>query len=384
MLLSDIGISIPFYDRGAGGIWTAAYTGMDLAARCDRYEQAISARGGFETMRTGFACDRHEAIVILNTWLGRSTKVKGPAMQTIWEGLLSEISITLGQRTRSVSLDPLANRVRCRYSVDQGGASVTTPVSDAASIAIYGTKDAVIAVGSTTAAAAANAASRALAQWRNPVQRPSTKIATGRMGDVSVDLLFRGWYSTLGWVLTSRTSTTLTATDSQIGTLIGTGGAGIGAVNNFLDTTTPYLESTGVTDTEFIAPETSYLDKIEKLVSLGDGADRWVLMCLEDRRLHFRRWAGATPATITYVADLGDHQIYTPQGALIPPWDVRPDAMYQELGMLDAAPSAAAYDTAATQYVERVICSIDSGGVGVTLEPAAQDSLDTLLAALGG
>lgn len=383
MLLSDIGLSIPLFARGLAGIPTAGYSGIDLAARCTGYEHAIAARGGFESMRTGFVCDRWEAVSILNNWLGMSTVVRGPALQTIWEGQLAEISITLGQRTSSVSLDTLANRVRMRYSLDTGGASVTTPVSDAASIAIYGTKDRVEAISRTAAAAAAEAAVRALAQWRLPAQRPSTKIGTGRLGDVSVDLLFRGWYWTLGWVLTSRTSTTITATNAQILDLIQNSGSGIGAVNAFIDPSGSLIESTGSSDTEFIAPETSYLDKIEKLVGQGDGADRWALMCLENRKLTFRRWAGADPATIAYVADPGDYQVFNAAGALIPPWDIRPDAMYQELGLLDATPPPSAYDTPATQYVERVVCTIGRDGVGVTLEPAASDSLDVLLAALG-
>lgn len=384
MLLSEIGLSIPLFARGLAGIPTTDYGGIDLAGRCTNYEQATAARGGFETMRTGFLCDRDEAIDILNSWLGRSTIVKGPTMQTIWEGQLAEISITLGQRSRSVSLDTLANRVRMRYSLPAGGASVTSPISDAASIAIYGTKDRVEAIAQTSAAAAAEAAVRALAQWRVPAQRASTKIGTGRLGEVSVDLLFRGWYWTLGWVLTSRTSTTITATDAQIFDLIQDSGSGIGAVNPFIDPSGALIGSTGSSDTEFIAPETTYLQKIEKLRDQGDGADRWVLMCLEGRRLTFRRWAGADPTTIAYVADLGSHQVFNPQGGLIQPWDVRPDAMYQELGLLDATPSVAAYDTAARQYVERVVCTIGRDGAGVTLEPAASDSIDTLLAALGG
>lgn len=384
MLLSEIGLSIPLFERGSGGVPTSNYHGIDVAVRAESYEHAIAARGGFESLRTGFACETDEAIDILNTWLGRSTIATGPEGQTIWEGQLVEITANLGQRRRSVALEGMSNRVRVRYSQNNAAASVTSAASDADSIAAYGTRDAVIAIGATTPSAAADAASRALAQWKNPIQRPSTQIATGDQGEVGVELLFKGWYWTLGWVLTSRTSATVTATGTQIGDLIQTSGVGIGTVNAFLNTSRATIGATGRSDTEFIADDTTYLSKIEKLVGLGDGTDRWVLLCLEGRQLTFRKWAGADPSSVTYIAPLGDHAVYTPAGALVPPWDVRPDAMYQEVGLLDAFPVGSAFDTATRQYVERVVCRVDQNGTSVTLEPAAQDSLDVLLAALGG
>lgn len=380
MLLSEIGLSIPLFARGLNGIPTTNDGGMDLASRCNDYQHTIAAKGGFESMRTGFVCDRFEAIDILTSWLGRSTIVKGPNLNTIWEGQLAEITATFGQRASGVSLDTMTNRVRVRYSLPAGGADVTAPVTDADSIAIYGTRDGVEALGSTSATAALNAAIRILIQRRVPAQRPSTKISTGRIGDVSVDLLFRGWYSTLGWVLTENASTTVTATDSQIATLI----SGIAATNAFIPSSGHTIGVTGISDVETIAADTRYLDKIEKLVSQGDGVDRWVLMCLDNRLLTFRKWAGATPTVIHYVADLGGYQVFNPGGGLVAPWDVRPDTMYQEIGLLDASPSTTAYDAAARQYVERVTCTIGRDGVGVTLEAAASDSLDVMLAALGG
>lgn len=379
MLLSEIGLSIPLFERGAAGIPTTNYHGIDLAGRTDRYEHTIAARGGFESMSVGFAADLDDAIDIFNNWLGRPTVVTGPETQTIWEGQLAEIGITLGQRRRSISLDKLANRLRCRYTDTNGVTATTSPTSDSASIALYGTKDAVISMSHVTSTTASGTAARALSQWKNPQQQPSTQIMTGDSGQVAVDLHFRGWYWTLGWVMTSRTSTTATATGTQIGDLVQTSGVGIGVTNAFLSASRAYIETTGVSATEEIAEETTFLEKIEQLVAQGDGADRWVLMCLEGRQLNFRKWAGATPSTIHYIAPLGSHQVFSPEGALVDPWDVRPDRMYLEVGMLDASPLSTAYDAAARQYVERVVCSISGDRIGVTLEPQASDSLDVVL-----
>lgn len=378
MLLSDIGLAIPLFERGASGVPSTTYHGVDLATRCSGYEHTIAARGGFESMRTGFKTDLDEALDIFNTWLGRPTVVSGPDAQTIWEGHLAAITLTAGQRTRNTSLEKLANRLRCRYTDTSGTTAASSPASDSASIALYGTKDAVVSASNITSTQASGIAARALAQWKNPQQQPSTRIATGAIGEVGVDLLFRGWYWTLGWVVTSRTSTTATVTGTQIGALIATSGVGIGVTNAFLNTSTFNIGSTGVSATEFIAPETTYLEKIDQLVAQGDGADRWVLMCLEDRALTFRKWAGATPSTVHYIAGLGDHQVTTPEGRVVEPWDVRPDRMFQEIDLLNAAP-VAAYDDSTRQYVERVVCSVSASRIGVTLEPQASDSLDVLL-----
>jgi hypothetical protein len=382
VLLTEIGVSIPLTERGAAGVPGTTPTGINLASRAESYEHTIASRGGFESMRTSFAADLDEAIDIFNNWLMRSTVVTGPDTETIWEGYLSEISISLGGRKRSISLEKMYNSIRPRYSDDQGIGTTASVVSDASSIATYGTKQLVVALGGSSLTAATNAATQVLAKYKNPPQTPSTEIATGAGGDVRVDLLFRGWYATLGWVLTSRTSTTFTATNTQIGALIAASGVGIGVTNAFLSTSTAQIGATGVSDTEYIAPLTPYQDKIEALVAQGDGVDRWVLMCLEGRLLTFRKWAGATPAIPTYVSPLGSHAVYTPDGSLVPPWEVRPDTMYQEIGLLDASPVSTAYDAATRQYVERVTCSVSGDRIGVTLEPAASDSVDALLARL--
>lgn len=379
MLLSDIGITIPLLRRGASGIPSTDLVVSDLAGRCTSYEQTIAARGGFESMRIPFVADLDEAIDIFNTWLGHSTVVTGPDTQIIWEGQLAEISVTLGQRRRSIGLDKLANRLRCRYTDTNGVTATTSPTSDSASIALYGTKDAVISMSHVTSTTASGAAARALAQWKNPQQQPSTRIETGGGGNVVVELLFRGWYWTLGWVVTSRASTTATATGTQIGDLVQTSGVGIGVTNAFLSASRAFIGTTGVSATEEIAEETTFLEKIDQLVAQGDGVDRWVLMCLDGRQLNFRKWAGATPSTIDYIASLGGREVLTPEGRVIEPWDVRPDAMYQEVDLLSAAPVGTAYDGFERQYVERVVCQVSGDRIGVTLEPQASDSLDVVL-----
>jgi hypothetical protein len=384
MLLSEIGLSIPLFERGSGGAPTTNYHGIDLAARSESYQHSIVATGGFETMRVGFLCDLDEAIDVLNNWLMRSTVVTGPDAQTIWEGFLAEISIAVGPRKRGANVESVYNRIRCRYTDTNGVPATTSPTTDAASIALYGTHDYIAKLGNTTSGAAGSLASLLQAKYASPQQTPATAITTGDQGKIAVECRFRGWYRTLDWVVTSRTSTTSTATGTQIGDLVQTSGVGIGVTNAFLSTSRANIGSTGQSATEFIATDTTYLDKIAQLVAQGDGSDRWVLMCLEGRALTFRKWAGATPSTIDYLSPLGSHQVFSPEGALVEPWDVRPDMMYLEVGMLDAAPSATAYDTAARQYVERVTCSIDSGRVSVELEPAASDSLDLRLSLLGG
>jgi hypothetical protein len=86
--------------------------------------------------------------------------------------------------------------------------------------------------------------------------------------------------------------------------------------------------------------------------------------------------------TITYFERLGDANVYASDGGIVPPWDVRPNAMAQVTNLLDVSPVATAPDAAARKYVGRVTCTISGNQVGCTLEPSELDSVETRLASL--
>src|SRR6266540_6391774 len=112
-----IPLGIHIYERGVSGVPSTQFV-TDLRARSDSYEHAISDRFGFESMRVFMQSTLAEVNDWLQNGLMRSVKVYGPEAEVVWEGFLETITATLGQKKASVSLRPMANRVRTKYVVD--------------------------------------------------------------------------------------------------------------------------------------------------------------------------------------------------------------------------------------------------------------------------
>lgn len=363
----------------AGGVPSDGNPLPDPLARATSYEHTISATFGFESLRIAFACTLDEAIF----WAGQlmaSIAVFGPDAMPAWEGYLAGVEISAGARQRSISLDPLGNRVRVRYTTVNGVAGVTSAVSDASSQARYGVKDLVEALPTTTAAAAANRAAVLLADRAWPRMQPTTEIATGAAGSVTVTLVGAGWYGALDWLLTSNATTSSAVTTAQVASLL----TSYAATNAFLSTATR-ITASGISDTQAIADDTTYRAAIERLLGQGNGAQRYAWGVYEDRVFVAAPWAGATPEAVMYRGTLGDGaRIAGDGGNVIAPWSVRPDAIYAESDLLDVAAISAQPDAAGRHYIERVTFGMDASGYRLRLEPAASDDLAAQLARLGG
>lgn len=91
-----------------------------------------------------------------------------PRGRTVWEGFVQEVTTEIDGTTTTISLADMANQIVVRYK-DTAGAQVSgTPVTDAASIARYGTKTRLINFATTTPTAATNRAGVVLKQIGNP------------------------------------------------------------------------------------------------------------------------------------------------------------------------------------------------------------------------
>lgn len=359
---------------------------LDLAPLCNTYDHAISATFGFESMSVNVAATLDEALDYADL-LFSPVIVTDPQARIMWEGYLAQVDITVGGRSRSISLDAMANRLRVRYTTVLGTPGTTATASNTTSQGFYGVKDAVISTSETTATVAASLRDSALDSMAFPRAVPASELSTGAEADsggVQVVLTFAGWYATLGWVLTSRTDTSTEATSTQVGALIGTASPGIGATNPVLNTATTNIVATGVNDTRLIAADTSYRQKIEDLLSKGNSAnERLAWGIYENRAFTVAQWAGATPSTIGYRTRLGSVLVENGSGSLIDPWLVRPDAMVEEQDFIEVGPPSGATDLVSRFYLERVTFSIDQGGYRLNLEPAATDSLASRLARIG-
>jgi hypothetical protein len=368
------------FSPGAAGVPSTSLL-ADLRGRLDSIEGTATATGGFETCTVSLRCSRAEGLDWLNHLMA-STVVYDRDGLTAFEGYLNSVEFSAGQERRSRSLDGMANRVRCRYTTVNDVPGVTAVISDATSIARYGTKDAVIGLGKVTATEAANYAAAYLAEYKEPKANPTSTVSTGAGGEVALTLGFVGWYYALDWVLTSRTDTSNETSTTQVGALIGTASPGIGATNPFLSTSTANIVASGVSASRKIDTDTPYRSKIEALLLQGNGVNRYAWGVYEDRVFEADVWAGASPTTATYLRYLGDGRVYDAisQGVVMP-WRVRPNSMILMPELLDLNPSGA--DAAARFYIERVAWRMDANSIGVDLEPAASTSADARLAYLG-
>lgn len=350
----------------------------DPLARAISYEHTSSATFGFESLRITFPTTLDEAMF----WAGQlmaSIASSGPDAMPAWEGFLAGVEISVGTRQRSISIDAMANRVRVRYTTVNGVAGVTATASDASSQARYGVKDLVESLPTTTAAAADNRRAVLLSARAWPRMQPTTEIGTGGGGAVTCTLIGAGWYAALDWLLTSNATTSTAVTTAQVASLL----TGYAATNAFLSSTTR-ITASSVSDTQAIDADTTSRAAIERLLIQGNGAQRYAWGVYEDRIFHAAPWAGATPDAVTYRGSLGDGaRVFSAQGNVIMPWSVRPDSIYEESDLLDAAARAGMPDAAARHYVERVTFGMDASGYRLGLEPAAASDLDVLLARLG-
>ncbi len=241
----------------------------------------------------------------------------------------------------------------------------------------------MIALGNTIAGAALNAATRKLAEIAFPQMTPQSTVQTGGATEIMMELEYVGWYETLGWVLLSRTSTTNTITTTQVGTLIGSGAPGIGATNLFLSTSTEHITSSGISDTEFIADDTSYRQKIEALLSQGDSlGQRLVWGVYADRTFYVDIWAGIDPDVVDYQRSAAESVVRDKVGGVVPWWEVKVNKMYQRNELLEVNPTTGQSDSAGRFPIERTTCAIAQGQVTLTLEGPSITSADTIIARL--
>lgn len=355
----------------------------DLGPRLTGYEHTITATGGYESLTLSFTAKSLDEAL---TWMDRllcPVTCYGPDTDEIWDGYIAAVEIRVGGRTRSISLDPVQNRVRARYTTVLGTPGATGQSSNTASQALYGVRDGVVSLGTTTQAAAEGLRNSWLARYALPRAAPQTEIRTGASGEAAtVSLQCAGWYSSLGFVTLERADTATEAATAQVQTLLGSSSPGIAATNAFLATSAT-ISATGVTTTRRIEADTTYRAAIEARLGLGSNSgQRLAWGVYSGRRLVVDTWAGATPNDIAYRVRLGKAGVESVAGSTVRPWQVRPDAMVEDTDFVVVGPPSEASDTAGRFYLERVAFRIDSGGWSLTLEPEASDDLTARIARL--
>ena len=374
-----IPISIILTDRGANGAPTTSNP-VNLAGRVESYEDALSDRYGFETARVAWTPTWAE----VEEWarydhLMRPMVAYSPDARQIWRGVLAEIEIGIGTKRIAFSLKDMANRLTVRYSEPGGAQGESSTYSSAASQALFGTKDRVINAAVALSAAASNQAQTVLAAIAYPRSKQSSSAGTTR-GELSISLTFWGKYALLDWLLTASTSTTSTQTSTQIASLL----ASYATVNAFFSSSAANIAATGVSDTEYIEPDTTYREKIERLLARGNSSQQPLAWGFYDNDAFVvTPRASATPHIITYYESEASGQIRDQWQNVLDVWDVRPNAMAQIVDLIDA-PTPGSVETPLRKYVARVTRSVRGEDVTVTLEPDDTENLEDLLTSPAG
>lgn len=339
------------------------------------YEQTIANNFGFETMRADVVCDIESALPWLDD-LGVGAIVYSPDGTVIWEGHLFAVDIQFGQERASASLDRMFNYVTCRYTTYLGTQAATSPLSDTDSIALYGRKELIFSVGTTDSTGAAAAATRKLAETKNPRAPASSEVGAGAPGEVRLSLTFEGWAGGLGWITTSSTTTTTASASAQVGSLL----TAFAAINPFVATTTANFDSSGATVSQFIPPDTTYRTRIDQLWGFGGSGVRLVWGVYEAREMYVNAWAGSVPTTVHYRRSAGESVVRNSVGGVVPWWELRPNRMYERTDMLDVGAVSTQADTAGRFAIERVTCRVDQSGVSVSLEGTDAGNADAFIA----
>lgn len=372
---------ITIFERGIGGI--PSTTIFTPPGELIGYTDSITDQCGFESLQATYTMTLDDALAWFENGLMRGLLITGPDADTAWEGFVSGIELRAGQETRSIALENMANRLRCTYTTVLDTPGTTAAISDATSIDLYGTKDIVTALSKTTATAAANLATRLLNIYKQPRPSGTITVGPGDVGDVQVTITGAGWYTTLGWIVTSRTSTSSTSTTTQVGALIGTASPGIGATNAFLSTSTASIAASGVSDTEYIEPNTPYQEKIEALLGQGDSSGNALAWGVyEDRVFVVEVAADAAPTTTHYTRSIGEGVVRDAYGGEVRWWDVRPNRMYQVQELLDTNPAIVGPDNGARSYIARRSLTLSEGQISLSLEGRTGNSIDRILASV--
>jgi hypothetical protein len=308
----------------------------------------------------------------------RHAVASSPDSATIWEGFLSSVEARIGQESRSLSIETMANTVKCKYTLDDGTPGVTAYVSDADSAGLYGQKYLMVPLGDTTAAGALARANRVLATTKRPRATGTLHLATGALGDVTVTLTFAGWYTTLGWVLSGNSSTSIVDTGTQVNNLVSVALY----LSDFLLGIPADIGLTGTTDTQFFEVDTTFRSRIETLLSMGGNAGASALAwgVYDDLQFSIAVCAEANPTTIHYFRRIGESVIRGPGGDKIAPWDIRPNKMYAVTELMDLNLSAIAPDAGGVSYISRVSLSIAKDLISLDLEGRTGDSVDRIVA----
>lgn len=303
--------------------FTTGYSPNAFIARVDEPMNGLTwtkkAMGGFISASFDIETTEANAWRWINDYIGKGIQFITPlagADMIAWEGCVYTVTIEVGGATVSRTLANVYNSIevqyaeRIAYNVD-GAQKTTSPITDAASIALYGTRKIRASAGSLTNTDAAALAGVMKSQYSNALssasgsnRRAATRAAGERMVRVSVDCA--GWWEYLDKVFHADTNTTSATLDQIIGFIIDSANT---ANPNLIDAFDfSRITPNGAMRTRYFAPSKNMTAQaaIAEICALGDNVNpfQYCFGLGASRKAYYR----PMDFTSQYITRIGDSE----------------------------------------------------------------------------
>jgi hypothetical protein len=308
----EMNISIDYSDP----IWLTTRSGFNGSITPDSYTDITQALGGYDSATITMRGSRGNIESWLDKGLGRHIEVFSPSGVKRWEGLVDEISASMGALsiTRGPMLN-IANKIKVRYSDYTTNVSASTATaSNTVSQGLYGTRYKILSAGKCSSATAIRIRDAYLLE--NAWPESNQTIAKG--GDLTLTLTCKGYRYLLDYPYNEATTAAYTLREKLIDVVAGVPTSGIFSAN------TSQIGANTLSVNQLENTDKLGWDIIKELVAMGGSADntRAIFGIYNDRVPYY----SAIPLSAEYQMRLSDIgiNIMSNVGGRVDPWKVVP------------------------------------------------------------
>jgi hypothetical protein len=275
----------------------------------------------------------------------------------VWWGFLDKITVNDGVRSFGIAIDNMFNRVKATYELLTVGDATglradTTWYEDTISSGIYGVKEKVYSMTSYSIAAAEADAQTRLEAAKYPGAIAELAAVANR--DVTIELLFSGWWKILNWIYYSETDVTYSTIAEQLVTMA--------ELSEFTNSATCEPAATTLVP-DFRQGDELLLDEILKLMEAGTDNGRRILAKIdENRKILFTEEPERFASTWTQEIFILDskNQLYNSMGGLIEPTECKV-GVWAWLKNYEMVNGFGAITSPSPVFIERATYDVEAG-----------------------
>ncbi len=313
-----------------------------LSTQRERF--VISATWGFDTARFQMLGAQEYLRGWLEHGLVRDVEWVGPSGETLWNGYVDTLRLTLDGIAQVRSIRTMFNRIYYVYaSLDttsnppKTGEQKTTTVNDTDSQDAYGIKTFTHSAGEIDQTAAGLEANRLLTEKVEVIEDET--VGFGGAGAAPVlDVMLKGYGHMANWANYSQTvSSGEVDADALISAIVAADPNGIVSTDDTnIDSNTLQVE-------QYQKGDTPGWTLAQRIADRGDGSgNRWVAGIYEERKVFYKAAeaidSSNNPLASNVHPALQKHphdpsgRVWTVDGRQLEPWEVRPDRLVYIVG----------------------------------------------------